>query len=88
MPGPTGASSACFGPSKETVFGHADLWLFRSTAQVDRYCDDFVVMYNRDRPHSAYGGRTPDEVYFGRTRQPAAGRVSYFDGRLHWYRFG
>jgi putative transposase len=73
---------------KETVFDHADLWLFRSTAQVDRYCADFVQLYNRDRPHSAYGGRTPDEVYFGQAAHQQRGRVSYFDGRLRWYRFG
>ena len=72
---------------KVTVFGHAKVWLLCSTAQVDRFCADFVTFYNRDRPHSAYDGRTPDEVYFGRCEQPPAGRVSYFDGRLLWYRF-
>jgi hypothetical protein len=35
-----------------------------------------------------YGGRTPDEVHYGRSEQHVAGRVSYVDGRLRWYRFG
>jgi transposase InsO family protein len=73
---------------KETIFRHCRLWLFSSHAQVDRYCDDFRQLYNRDRPHSAYAGRTPDEVYFGRPAGASRGRVSYFDGRLHWYCLG
>lgn len=65
------------------------LWLFDSRAQVERFCADFLVFYNRDRPHSSYGGRTPDEVFFGRPRQSRPlGRVDYFDGLLRWYRFG
>jgi transposase InsO family protein len=64
-------------------------WMIASVAQLDRFCEDFLVFYNRDRPHSAWGGRTPDEVYFGRPKQLAPlGRVSYFDGALNWYRFG
>ncbi len=73
---------------KETLFRDACLWLFKSASQIDRYCADFLLFYNRDRPHSAWAGRTPDEVYFGRGEKLAAGRVSYFDGRLLWYRFG
>ena len=73
---------------KETIFGHAGVWLLSSVSQVDRFCADFLHFYNRDRPHSAYDGRTPDEINFGRAEQPQAGRVSYFDGRLLWYRFG
>ena len=73
---------------KETVFRHAGVWLLSSVSQIDRFCDDFLQFHNRDRPHSAYGGRTPDDVYYGRSEQPIAGRVSYFDGRLRWYRFG
>ena len=74
---------------KETVFGHLGLWLFKSVAEVDRYCTDFLLFYNRDRPNEAFDGRTPDEVYFGRRKTlRVLERVSYFDGRLHWYRFG
>jgi putative transposase len=72
---------------KETVFRHCGLWLFKSAAQIDRFCTDFVMFHNRDRPHSAYAGRTPDEVYFGRPVGPAVARVDYFDGRLRWWRF-
>ena len=36
-----------------------------------------------------WGGRTPDEVYFGREApERPLGRVDYFDGGLHWYRLG
>ena len=56
---------------------------------MQRFCADFLLFYNRDRPHSAFGGRTPDEVFFGRLRQshPLA-RIADFDGLLQWYRFG
>lgn len=27
---------------------------------------NWISYYNGDRPHSSLGGRTPDEVYFGR----------------------
>jgi putative transposase len=65
------------------------LWLFSGTAQVDRFCDDFLRFYNRDRPHSTWGGRTPDEVWFGRKKRlRPLGRVTYFDGALEWWRFG
>ncbi|MHB1845611.1 MAG: integrase core domain-containing protein [Deltaproteobacteria bacterium] len=86
-PWTNGRIERLFRTFKETVFGH--LWLFGSLPQIDRYCDDFKRFYNRDRPHSAYGGRTPDEVYFGRrVRRRPLGRVTYFDGALSWYRFG
>jgi hypothetical protein len=40
-------------------------------------------LYNRDRAHSTWGGRTPDEVYFNRPKQLSPlGRVTYFDGSL------
>lgn len=35
---------------KETVFTH--IWLFASVREIDRYCRDFQIFYNRDRPHS------------------------------------
>jgi transposase InsO family protein len=72
---------------KETVFRDCGLWLFASAAQIDRYCTDFLLFYNRDRSHSSYGGRTPDEVYFDRAPRRAVARVDYFDGRLRWWRF-
>jgi transposase InsO family protein len=86
-PWTNGRIERLFRTFKETVFRH--LWVFTSLRQIDRYCADFKQFYNRDRPHSAYGGRTPDEVYFER-RAPSRplGRVDYFDGKLHWYRFG
>jgi putative transposase len=72
---------------KETVRHH--LWLFASRAQIERWCSDFLQWHNRDRPHQSFGGRTPDEVFFGRAKQKRAlGRVDYFDGALRWYRFG
>jgi putative transposase len=74
---------------KETVFRHVGLWLFKSTAEVDRFCADFLRFYNRDRPHESFAGRTPDEVYFARRKTlRVLERTSYFDGRLRWYRFG
>jgi putative transposase len=71
----------------ETVFRYT--WVFTSMQQIDSWCADFVRFYNRDRPHSSYGGLTPDEVATGATAPcPALGRVSYFDGRMKWYAFG
>jgi hypothetical protein len=58
-------------------------------AQLDRFCRDLMHWHNRDRPHSSWEGRTPDEVFFGRTKQRRPlGRVDYFDGRFRWFRFG
>jgi transposase InsO family protein len=72
---------------KETVFGL--VWLVASHRQLDRFTHDFLTWHNRDRPHASYAGLTPDEVYFGRPRKDRPlGRVSHFDGRLRWYRFG
>ncbi|MBL8953681.1 MAG: transposase family protein [Myxococcaceae bacterium] len=65
------------------------IWLFSGVAQVDRFCGDFLCFYNRDRPHSAWGGRTPDEVWLGRNKRlRPLGRVTYFDGALEWWCFG
>jgi putative transposase len=72
---------------KETVFRYT--WVFTSPRQLDRWCADFTTFYNRDRPHSSYGGLTPDEVAAGAEEpSPARGRVSHFDGRMKWYAFG
>jgi transposase InsO family protein len=72
---------------KQTVFDL--IWFFASTREIDRYCADFRRWHNADRPHASYDGRTPDEVFFGRREQlTPLGRIDYFDGQLHWYRFG
>ena len=71
---------------KETI--SVGRWLLTSVAQIDRFCEDFIVFYNRDRPHSSYDGATPDEVYFGKPFRRARERISYFDGALEWWRFG
>jgi putative transposase len=64
-------------------------WLLANRRQIDRLCADFIQWHNRDRPHGSYDGRTPDEVHFGRRQQRVPlGRVTYFDERLNWYRFG
>jgi transposase InsO family protein len=86
-PWTNGRIERLFGTFKRKVFTH--IWLFASVAQIDRFCPDFAQFYNRDRPHSSYGGLTPNEVHRGEKRPsgPRA-RVSYFDGRLRWYRFG
>ncbi|MHB8420134.1 MAG: integrase core domain-containing protein [Myxococcales bacterium] len=86
-PWTNGRIERLFRTFKEIVFAH--IWLFKSLPQIDRNCADFERFYNRDRPHSAYGGRTPDEVYFAKSLQRRSlGRVAYFDGALSWYRFG
>lgn len=73
---------------KETLFLHAGVWLLRSTAQLDRYCADFRAFYNGHRPHSSYDGRTPDEVHQGRpAKMGCTTRITFFDGRLRWWRF-
>ena len=72
---------------KETVRRY--VWLFAGTRQIDGFCRDFRLWYNRDRPHASNGGRTPDEAFFGRAKEMRPlGRVSYFEGRMRWYRFG
>jgi hypothetical protein len=70
------------------LFEHSDVWLLRSLGQIDRYCRDFVAFYNGHQPQSAYGGRTPDEVQQGRpAKMSCTQRLSFFDGRLRWWRF-
>lgn len=72
---------------KSTVFTF--IWLFASLREVDAHCTDFLQYYNRDRPHSSWGWRTPDEVFFGRVPVMRPLReVAYFAGRLRWFRFG
>jgi transposase InsO family protein len=86
-PWTNGRIERVFGTFKQTVRGC--LWLFVSVSQVDRFCHDFLRWHNRDRPHSAWAGRTPDEVWFGKKKRlRPLGRVDYFEGALHWWRFG
>ena len=86
-PWTAGRIERVFKTFKQTAFGL--VWLVASHRQLDRFCADFMTWYDRDRPHAAYGGLTPDEVFFDRPKQARPiGRVDYFDGRLHWYRFG
>ncbi|HTP29031.1 MAG TPA: integrase core domain-containing protein [Anaeromyxobacteraceae bacterium] len=86
-PWTNGRIERIFRTFKETVFSR--FWLFASIRQVDRFCADFLLWHNRDRPHGSWDGRTPDEVFFHRdVRSRPLGRVAYFDGRLLWYRFG
>ena len=86
-PWTNGRIERVFRTFKSTVFGI--VWMLSGPAQLDRFCRDFMQWHNRDRPHSSWDGRTPDEVFFGRSKQrrPLA-KVEYFDGRLRWFRFG
>jgi transposase InsO family protein len=86
-PWTNGRIERVFRTFKETV--SRCIWLFATRRQIERYCADFLLWHNRDRPYTANGGHTPDEVYFGRRvqRRPL-GRVAYFDGHLRWWRLG
>ncbi|MGC4114784.1 MAG: hypothetical protein QM765_09275 [Myxococcales bacterium] len=82
--------SASPGTALRSESGLALFWLVTCRNQLERICPDFPLWYNRDRPHGCFGGRTPNEVYFGLptvVRRPVT-RITYFDGRLDWYRFG
>ena len=48
-----------------------------------RELDHYVDWYNEERPHSRFGARTPDEIYFGRF--PACRRPR-FEPRARWPR--
>ena len=86
-PWTNGRIERLFRTFNETIF--FDRWLIASIGQLDSFCSEFLTLYNRDRPHSAWQGRTPDEVYFAKKRQRRPlGRVRYLDGTLSWYRFG
>lgn len=86
-PWTNGRIERLFRTFKGLVFQH--FWMLSRPAQVDRLCADFLTHYNRDRPHAAFGSRTPDEVFFGRppTERPL-GPAVYFEGRFRWFRFG
>ena len=86
-PWTNGRIERVFRTFKSTVFGI--VWMLSGPAQLDRFCRDFMHGHTRDRPHSAWKGRTPDEVFFGRSKQGRPlGRIEYFDGHLRWFRFG
>ncbi len=71
---------------KETLRLH--YWMLASRSHLRRVCQDFLVFYNQCRPHSSFGGKTPDEVFFGLPiRRNVVGRISFFDGDLCWYKF-
>jgi putative transposase len=53
----------------ECVYLHA----FETGSETRQGIERWVHRYNQDRPHSAFGGRTPDEVYFGIEPQYGAG---------------
>ncbi len=63
-------------------------WIICSTKHLAVVCSEFVRYYNETRPHSSWGNRTPDEVYFHRPRAMRATPATFFGGRLEWYRFG
>jgi transposase InsO family protein len=42
-----------------------------SIAELQDLADRFDLLYNRERPHSAHGGATPDEIWASRDRCPA-----------------
>jgi putative transposase len=50
----------------EEVYLHAYDSVSAARDGIGRYLD----LYNRRRPHSSLGGRTPDEAYFGHTSTP------------------
>ena len=85
-PWTNGRIERVFRTFKQTAFGL--IWLFKSFDQIDRFAADFKTWHNAHRPHSAWGGRTPDEVWFRKPKRlRSAGRIAFFDGRLDWYRF-
>jgi putative transposase len=52
-------------------------------AAFGRALDQFVAWYNAERPHSRFGARTPDEIYYGMF--PACRRPR-FETRARWPR--
>jgi len=86
-PWTNGRIERVFRTFKETVSSLT--WIVSSHSQLDRFAADSRQWHNRDRPHSAGDGRTPDEVFFGRPKRlRSLGPIAYFDGRLSWYRLG
>ena len=84
-PWTNGRIERVFKTFKQTVFGL--VWLVASLGQIDRFAADFRTWHNAHRPHSAWGGRTPDEVWLRKPKRiGSAGRITFFDGHLNWYR--
>jgi putative transposase len=52
-------------------------------AAFGRELDEYVAWFNAERPHSRFGARTPDEIYFGSF--PACRRPR-FEPRARWPR--
>jgi putative transposase len=85
-PWTNGRIERVFRTLKETLAKH--YWLCHSPAHLAQCCAEFRSFYNAHRPHSAYGGRTPNEVTAGiPARLGHLGRISFFEGRLRWWRF-
>lgn len=84
-PWTNGRIERVFRTLKETIGNY--FWLLRSRGHVERVCRDFVLFYNAHRPHSSFGGRTPDEVHAGSDACAGHfGRLALFDGRFMWWR--
>ena len=84
-PWTNGRIERLFRTFKATVRCH--YWVVGSRRRWAGICAEFRVFYNEHRPHQAYGGLTPREVYEGR-RQPrrALGSMTFFEGRMRWWR--
>lgn len=84
-PWTNGRIERLFRTLKETI--DSCYWMLRSRSHVEHVCRDFVSFYN-GRPHQSFGGRTPNEVHEDRPLHPGfVERVTYFEGRLAWWRF-
>lgn len=85
-PWTNGRIERVFRTFKETVGQY--FWLVSGRQQWAEICTDFRTFYNDHRPHQAFGGRTPTEVYLGRPARPGnLGPAYFFRGRLRWWRF-
>jgi transposase InsO family protein len=85
-PWTNGRIERLFRTFKSTIGEH--FWIVGSRRQWSSLCADFVVFYNECRPHQSFGGLTPAEVHAG-IREPRhqATPVSFFGGRMRWWRF-
>ena len=45
---------------------------YRSVSEARRGLRRYLAFYNRQRPHSALGGQTPDQAYFNQPKPPQA----------------
>lgn len=82
-PWTNGRVERLFRTFKTTV--HGLFWLVPSNAAWAHACTEFRLFYNEHRPHQSFGGRTPHEVRYGLSQQPAGPRRTFFNGRLNWW---